>query len=175
MRTLKYGCVLNKVSRPSLSERAPWCFLSLPKEMVDHPLIGNTTKLCSALISAASISSQTSPLYPILGNPLFPPGVGGVEFRGLLRAGCMQASNYVTTRKWPTVSDLADQVGAFRLRFWSALQMAHFFRALPTPELFARPLTTFEEYCSETGVMHHTLSACYELLITPTENFPRHF
>lgn len=60
-----------------------------------------------------------------------------------------------------------EQEGKFGLRFWSALQITHFFSTLPAPGRFARSLTTFEKMCSEAGAISHTLSANYELLITP--------
>lgn len=148
---------------------ASWLHASLSRKMKNQPLIGNTAKICSVLLSSPSISSSTSPLYPIMGNPLFPPGSGGPNFRNLRDLGLTQASRFVQEGAWPTIPRLVDRSGPFRLDFWGALQLSHFLRTLPAPGLFARPLTIFEESCSETGPMPHILSANYELLTTPAE------
>lgn len=57
--------------------------------------------------------------------------------------------------------------GPFKLSFWPALQLRHFFDTLPDPVRFVRPLTKFEEYCSEEGVISQVLSKIYSLLNCP--------
>lgn len=66
---------------------------------------------------------------------------------------------------WP----LPAPQGAFGLGFRGALQLTNFLQTLPSLSSFSRPLVVFEEYCSDSGVMPHTLSANYDLLITPSE------
>lgn len=63
-----------------------------------------------------------------------------------------------------------EPTGAFRLPFWSALQLHHFLHSLQTPGRFDRRLSTFEEYCSEDGVLTQVLSKTYSLLISPPEH-----
>ena len=65
----------------------------LSREMREHPVVGNTAKLCSILFPTLGIIPETSPLYPVLGNPIFQPGCEGKDFRFLRDTGCIYASS----------------------------------------------------------------------------------
>lgn len=69
------------------------------------------------------------PLYPILGNPRFSPGVQDVVFRGLSGAGLYQASHFSTGGRWKTISELTYPLGLFRLDFLRARQLSHFLKS----------------------------------------------
>lgn len=115
------------------------------------------------------ITPETSPLYPILGNALFPPGIDDAAFRHLRNIGCIQVSNYIKEGTRLTIPELMEQEGTFRLKFWNALQITHFLSTLPALRQYIRSFNVFEKFCSEAGLMAHTLAANYRLLILPAE------
>lgn len=84
-------------------------------------------------------------------------------------AGYFQTSHFMVNGKWPSLTELMDTNGPFRLDFWRAQQLCHFLKTLPLPNSPDQNLTTLEIYCSEKGAMPHTLSAIYQLLITPLD------
>lgn len=98
-------------------QRAPWCHLTLPMSIKRHPLIGNTTNICSHLISQSSSPSRSSPLFPIIGNPQFEPGLHDMTFQGLAEAGHFQTSHFSSQGRWKTISQLTDPTGPFCLDF----------------------------------------------------------
>lgn len=151
--------------------RAPWCYKTLPMETKRHPLIGNTTRVCFQLISQAHISSHNSPLYPILGNPSFTPGLQDVVFRSLGGTGLYQASHFSTGGRWHTITELSDPAGPFQHDFLRSRQLSHFLHSLKPPATNDQPLTTLEELCNTSGTITHTLSLTYNLLNTPQADF----
>lgn len=150
--------------------RAPWCYPSISNDMKNHPLVGLTVQICSSLFSKFSLTSIHSPLYPILGNPAFPPGIQDSVFYSLRQDGYFQASHFIIQGNWPSLSELMDETGLFKLDCWRALQLTHFLWSLPSPDKFGQNLTRYETYCSGEGVLPHALSAVY-LLITPPEDY----
>lgn len=66
---------------------AVWCFDRLPATLKSHPIIGTSLRVGSSTISAHTLSSESSPLYPILGNPAFPPGMERLGFETLKSKG----------------------------------------------------------------------------------------
>lgn len=151
--------------------RAPWCYTCLPTDIKQHPLIGNTSKICAQIISKSPLSSSNSPLYPILENPRFLPGVEDVVFRRLGETGRFQASHFSVAGRWYTIAELSDPVGPFRLDFLRARQLGHFLHSLKPPVHNEQSLTTLEELCNTSGTITHTLSLTYSLLNTPQEDF----
>lgn len=89
----------------------PWCFRSLPLELKRHPLIGNTARICTKLISKPNISSRNSPLYPIIGHPLFTPGLQDRVFQRLGEAGTHMASHFSSGGCWRTYAELSNPWG----------------------------------------------------------------
>lgn len=59
---------------------ALWCLDKLASTLKANPLIGNTLCICSSTVFSASLSTRDSPLFPILGNPAFTPGLGTNHF-----------------------------------------------------------------------------------------------
>lgn len=151
--------------------RAPWCYVSLPTNVKWHSFIGPTTRIYTYLLTRDSFSSRKLPLVPILGNPLFTPGLCNATFQNLIRSGYFQASHFWTTGRWLSILELTDPEGPFRLDFLRALQLRHFLKSVPPPSKSGQPLTTLEECCWDTGVLPHTLSLTYNLLIATPEDF----
>lgn len=149
--------------------RAPWCHNSLPRDMKNHPLIVTTTQTCSSLFIGFRLMPPDSLLRPILGTPEFSPGYTDPIFCTLRSSGYFQASHFLINGKWPSASGLMNPDGPFRLDCWRALQLSHFLKSLPPSGNFDQTLTTYETYCSE-RTMSHTLSAAYQLLITPRDD-----
>lgn len=119
----------------------------------------------------SSLSTRNSALRPIIGNPQFEPGMRDKPFRDLSKAGMHQVSHINNMGRWKTVAELSDCGGLYRLDFMRALQLSHFLASLPPPNDTNQPLTTFEELCTETGVLSHTLSLTYDMLITPPGDY----
>lgn len=149
----------------------PWCYQGIPTELKRHPLIGNTARICAQLISQTALSSQNSPLYPIIGNPLFTPGLGDGIFRKLGEAGLHLASHFSTGGHWRTHTELSDPNGLFRLDFIRTLQLRHFLSSIPPPADSNQMLTTLEVLCTDTGALPYTLSLAYNLLNAPPTDF----
>lgn len=158
---------LEQDQSPVPLKRAPWCYDFLPNKVKSHPLIGQTARVCPLLLKKGSLSSETSPISPILGNSLFTPGYKEEPFKHLLHSEYEQASHFLIQGKWPSL--LMDPEGPFRLKFWNALQLSHFLRTLPPSSNFDQPLTTLEEICATEGTLPHMLSSMYNLLITPSD------
>lgn len=103
--------------------RASWCYNSLPRDMKSHPLIGRTVRIYSSLLAQTPLSSPTSPVFAILGNPLFTLGYQVTTFRNLMNYGRSQASHFLIDGCWPSIPDLINPTGPFCLEFWRALQL----------------------------------------------------
>ena len=151
--------------------RAPWCAPSLPADVKRHPLIGNTTRVCARLISQTPLSSNNSPLCPILGHPQFIPGIRDLAFRDLVEAGFHQASHFSSGGRWNTIAELSDPTGPFRLDFLRSHQLNHFLRSLTPPATNPQPLTPLEDLCNSSGTTTHTLSVAYSLINAPCADF----
>lgn len=114
-------------------QTAIWCWDSLPLDLKSHPLIGNTIKQCLQATLQASLTTKESPLTPILGNPKFPPGINSRQFQTLKDSNYVGASQSVRQDKWPSIPELMDPIGPFKLEFWSAVQIHHFLQTFPNP------------------------------------------
>lgn len=143
-----------------------WCSTDLPNTLKSHPLIGATIQLGSKAITSNLLSTAESPLFPILGNPAFPPGVGRSVFLSLSQADRDPASHFLEGDHWPSLPSLMDEHGRFQLSFWSAIQLHHFLHSLADPSHYNRTLT---EYCGENGTLPQVLSKTYALLNNPPE------
>lgn len=75
---------------------ALWCYDSLPSGLKSHPLLGTTLRHSSQVSIQSSLTSSTSPLYPILGHPNFRPGLHSTEFDLLRTLGLDHAAKSVT-------------------------------------------------------------------------------
>lgn len=145
-----------------------WCYDLLPSGLKTHPLLGTTLRYSSQVSIQYSLTSNNSPLYPILGNPNFAPGIHSIEFDSLRRSGFDHAAKFVTDGRWPTVPELTNATGMYQLPFWKAVKVHHFLHSIPNPQDFSRQLTTFEEYCTGNEPLAKTLSKMYMLLNTPS-------
>lgn len=142
--------------------RAVWCFGDLSPVLKKHPTLGPTLRICSRICFTTQLLSVNSPLYPIVGNPRFPPGLQEGPFRKLLDWQCYQASHFIQTINgtWPSLPVLTSSNDRFCLDFCSGAQLRHF-NTLPSPDSFQRPLTPLEQLCEETGPCSHLLSKMY--------------
>lgn len=169
--TSKLWTQLEQAQSATPIHRIPWCYIALPTDLKRHPLIGNTARVCAHLIDSSSLFSRNSPLKPILGNPLFEPGVGDGGFRELREEGLFQASHFSNRGRWKTITELSDPEGQFRLDFLRALQLHHFLSSMPPPNDTDQTLTPMEDLCSGTGPLLHSLSLTYSMLITQAEEY----
>lgn len=108
-------------------------------------------------------------MTPILGNPKFPPGIAYGQFQTLRNSGCARTLRFVTQDRWPSMTELIDPAGLFKLTFWNAVKLHHFLQTIPNPQSYTRPLTTFEDICSDTEPIKQILSQMYTLLNTPAQ------
>lgn len=148
--------------------KALWCYDHLQPPLKSHPLIGTTLRIGSVASKQYSLSSSDSPLFPILGNPQFSPGLCLHTFGKLRRTGITQASHFLVNGRWPSIKELMTEEGPFKLTLWPALQLRHFLDTIPNPRNFTRSLTRFEEYCSDEGNITRVLSKIYTMLNYPT-------
>lgn len=148
----------------------PWC-KSESRLINSHPTVGATLKVCRKFFPDHLLSPDPSPLFPILGNPLFTPGFSDPVFRSLAAAGCFRATHFIRETEWPTRSDLHLDSKTTVLGFWRIIQLSHFLTSLPPAREFFRPLTTFEKFCVMKGQPRHMVSQMYSLLISPEEDF----
>lgn len=81
---LKIWPGLEQAQSRELLHRAPWCFRDLASNTKLHPTIGPTLHICYNL-SKGKLSTQDSPLVPILGNPQFILGIQKGPFEVLIK------------------------------------------------------------------------------------------
>lgn len=62
---------------------------------------------------------------------------------------------------------LMDDTGPFKLPFWTAIQLQHFFNSLPHLQHLGPYLKSLEEYCSDEDTIPRVLSKTYNLLNCP--------
>lgn len=152
---------------------ALWCAGDLPSALKAHPLIGTTLRNSHQITLHTTLTSKTSPLFPILGKPKFEPGMEAAELTSLREAGRDCAIKFINGGKWPTLAELSNPTGIYRLTFWKALQLHHFLHSLPDPHNFTRDLTLFEALCTEDTPLAHILSQTYSLLNTTMQRLNR--
>lgn len=162
---------LEQAQSSALLQRAAWCYKDLPTITRAHPVIGPTLKIGFELFSKGKLLAIISPLFPILGNPQFEPGLRKGNFTALMEQGIFQASHFLTGEAWPTIFSLTTGSLPYCLDFWRAVQLRHFLNTLILPSSYGCTLTIFEEYCNGSSVFHQTLSKTYALLVAPSEDF----
>lgn len=140
---------------------ALWCFDRLPSTLKSHPVIGTTLRVGVSPLFTNFQSTSNSPLYPILGNPAFPPGIEQTGYGILKSTGRDRASRFLPDNNWPSLQYLTLERGQFQLSFWTAIQLHHFLHSIPNPAQFNRDLTTFENYCNDEGILPQVLSKTY--------------
>lgn len=113
--------------------RAPWCPTLHHKDVHHHPLIGNTIKVCIRLMERSHLTLVASPMRPILGTPLFEPGLKDAKFNTLRESGLFQASHFSESGQWKTLTELRDRLGQYKLDFMGACQLGHFLRTIEPP------------------------------------------
>lgn len=123
----------------------------------------------ASIILATSLSARDSPLYPILGNPAFPPGMELSEYETLASTGRDRASHFLEDNQWPSIQSLTSDTGHFGLPFWKAIWLHHFLHSIANPAKFNRTLMTFEDYCRDEEVLPQVLSKTYAMLNSPSE------
>lgn len=128
-REFKLWIDIEQQSSPIPLGRAPWCYAALPVPLKTHPIIGPTLRMGSGLCRNSNFSTTQSPLFPILGNPSFPPGMELGAFKNLIERSCFQASHFLDHENWPTVATLTQPGGRYEINLWQALQLRHFLRS----------------------------------------------
>lgn len=68
-------------------KRAAWCYDQLPSTLTSHRVIGTTLCIGLTIMRTTPHSTRNSPLFPILGNPAFLPGLKQSEYGVLLSKG----------------------------------------------------------------------------------------
>lgn len=112
--------------------RVVWSYTALPTSIKTHPTIGPTLRIGCKICQNPRFSSKHLPLFPILGNLVFLPGLEPRMFGNLWEKGCFQASHFLTSDNWPTIELLAQQGGEFEIPFWQAQRVCHFFGNIGT-------------------------------------------
>lgn len=148
---------------------AIWCYDKLPRDMTSHPNIGATLSVGLNILKNTSLTSKQSPLFPILGNPAFEPGLDYSNYETLWESGKDCASHYVEDDHWTSIQSLTNDNGGFQLSFWKAIRLHHFLYSIPELMRYKRDMTMLEEYCRGEGTLPQVLSKTYSLLNTPTE------
>lgn len=154
---------------------AIWCREHLPPSLKKHPTIGTTISVGSQACFTHSLSTTKSPLFPIIGNPQFPPGMDPPIRKRLSTVNCTRAQHFLINGSWALIETFTDGTGPFKLSFWTAIQLRHFLMSIPNPQRFNNPLTTFEELCATEDTLPKVLSLMYSLLISPAEDMTLNF
>lgn len=108
-------------------ESVPWCIMDMPRQIPDYLTIGETQRICLKACRDFSVAPSPSPLTPIVGNPVFSPGLQDLRFRELKLVEQSQACHLIVNG-WYS---------------WQKVQLSHFIGSLPLPEPFQRSLTSF--------------------------------
>lgn len=120
--------------------------------------IGTTLRHSHQIAFHSLLTSKKSPLFPILGNPNFDPGLHSAEYSTLRDSGSDHASKFISEGKWPSISDLSNPAGTYHLPLWKEVQLHHYLHSLSRPQDFGREQASFEDLCSGEGPLTHILS-----------------
>lgn len=152
----------------------PWITSSLPKDLIEHPTLGNTLTLVRDAFRRSSVSPQPSPMVPIIGNPEFPPGVQSPQLKRLAMGTKCRLHNFLGPN-----GQLSLEAGALvtdpPLDFWSGLQLRNFLRSSLRKSGITRNLTELELICHRGEPIRHCLSLMYSSLTQPEEGYVPQF
>lgn len=108
------------------------------------------------------LSPTPSPLYPVLGNPVFSNDIGLVPFMisliEMIDRNIFYASQFKTHKGWPSFNSLRRADSLYHLDVWKALQVCHLLLSLPAHGDFNRQLTAFGSLCTQRDPLRHSLS-----------------
>lgn len=96
-RYYKLWMTIEQQFSPVPLSRALWSYATLPASLKLHPTLGPTLRIGSKICRNHMFSSTQLHLFPILGNPGFPPGLELGEFGRLMEKGCFQAPHFLTS------------------------------------------------------------------------------
>lgn len=122
---------------------------------------GNTWAICHQTFPLSEVSPASSPLYPIICNPLFLASIGDPKFKDIDRVLASLASDFVVQSHWATHTQIPHLA---HLGFWRLMQISNFLRSLSEERDCQRPLTAFEDEYTQTEPTRHVVSWMYALL-----------
>lgn len=145
----------------------PWCSKGVPQNIKSHPTIGPTWNQCRKCFPETQISPFPSPIYPVVGNLAFPPGMIDPILNKCINTLQARVQGFIEQNNWRSVEGMGVDLLGLNLSYLNRLQLANFFRSLPEAKKFNRKLTLFEKECIREDPISHTISKCYFFLTLP--------
>lgn len=96
-------------------QSVPWLRLRSLGTLRHHPLIGATLRVVQLSHLFSKTEGEITRLYPILGNPAFPPGHTDSCFKQTLRQGKLCLGDYLEESRLKTRVEIQSK---YRIRHW---------------------------------------------------------
>lgn len=130
--------------------------------------IETTQQICRFACEKLGLSLFPSPLYPLVGNSDFPPGITDDRFRLLKERGLGLVTKFIIDGEWRRFNSLFKDQKFKELGRFGIFQMP-FPEITTTPSVFfLRKTTIFKEKCKKKERSRHTLSKMYNMLLEVT-------
>uniref|UniRef100_A0A8C5LMS8 Reverse transcriptase domain-containing protein n=1 Tax=Leptobrachium leishanense TaxID=445787 RepID=A0A8C5LMS8_9ANUR len=153
----------------------PWLLPDqLPRRCLALPTIHNTLKLWHKLQISHSLSSFPAPLLPISHNPAFSGGVLPSLRRRFTTARGLRAIHVLDKGQFKDIPIPAETPAPTFMERFNFAQIRHFLLSLPNGTNLSRTLQPFEEICSSTHPLPHSLSTLYRLLQSVDDALPEY-
>lgn len=140
----------------------PWLRLGPLGTLRHHPLIGATLRVVQLSHLFSTTEGKITRLYPILGNPAFPPGHTDSCFKQTLRQGKFHLGDYLAKSKLKTRVETRSMFN-LPLDPRRMQQLAHFLSSLLRGEWSDRSNTSLENLCLVEAPSAHRVSEIYKL------------
>ncbi|CAH2301214.1 Hypothetical predicted protein, partial [Pelobates cultripes] len=135
-----------------------------------HPTITHTVKLWSTIRRDEYLAPHPSPLYPLTGNPSFPPGMDHRAFQNFPKqAHTLTLGDVLNDHgviPFEQLLPIESQTGMTRLRH---SQLKHFLNTDPPLSQGYRTHTLYETQCAQHNIRRGHISAFYKQLCRRTE------
>lgn len=142
----------------------PWCTAQVPPLVSAHSTIDGNWSVYQKVFPLQGVFPAPSPFYPIIGNPSFPPSVGDPAFWAVIAESKFRASHFILLSV--SHSRLTALTFLSTLGFCRLMQLSHYLSSLPKASDHQRPLTPFEEVCTQEGPASQMVSSMYSTLLS---------
>ncbi|CAH2277277.1 Hypothetical predicted protein [Pelobates cultripes] len=142
----------------------------------DHPTIIPTLKGWHRLRQNKHISPHPSPLFPITGNPNFPPGMQPEAFRAFETIQShLQLNNVINKKGILPLTVLSRNSTHSTMQKFRYAQLLHYIQTQPDLHLGCRPLTAFESLATTRTLQKKHITTFYKILqIQDSEQAPKY-
>uniref|UniRef100_A0A803K9R1 Reverse transcriptase zinc-binding domain-containing protein n=1 Tax=Xenopus tropicalis TaxID=8364 RepID=A0A803K9R1_XENTR len=165
--TIKRICVQNYLTYPYTAEGFFWSpASSRPSAM--SPCLKHTLFMWDRYAPAYNLTSPSRPAAPIIGNPLFPPGLQAKAFTWWTTNKFLRVKDLISVRGPYPMTYLIENYNLPKTEHYRALQLLHWAqKCWGSSRSDQAPLTCFERWCLNNAPPPKTISLLYLTLVSP--------